>query len=156
MSDVFAIMCDQWFNKHTVDESSWLIGKDMLVEGQALRFLLINKLAICRIIILECVYTIAQEYLIEHFTLRVEKLEVIVILGKRLERWYIALKDRLTEYSKFQDVADHLFEIAGSVFGKESKEQNAVHKGWEAVGILPRIEGPDIAKVISEKTRMQE
>jgi hypothetical protein len=39
MSDVFAIMCDQWVNKHTVDESSWLIGKDMLIEGQALRSL---------------------------------------------------------------------------------------------------------------------
>ena len=29
ISDVFAIMCDQWFNEHTVEESSWLIGKGL-------------------------------------------------------------------------------------------------------------------------------
>ena len=44
--------------------------------------------------------------------------------------WYIALKDKLREYSKFQDAADSTFDIAGSFFGKDSKEQNAVYRGW--------------------------
>ncbi|HKG89531.1 MAG TPA: M4 family metallopeptidase [Nitrososphaeraceae archaeon] len=70
--------------------------------------------------------------------------------------WYIALKDRLREYSKFQDAADITFEIAGLIFGKGSKEQNAVHKGWEAVGIIPREKGPDITKIIGESGRIQE
>ena len=66
--------------------------------------------------------------------------------------WYIALKDRLREYSKFQDAADITFEIAGLIFGKDGKEQNAVYKGWEAVGIIPREKGPDITKVIYKKS----
>jgi hypothetical protein len=32
--------------------------------------------------------------------------------------------------SKFQDAADGTFDIAGSLFGKDSKEQNAVYRGW--------------------------
>ena len=52
--------------------------------------------------------------------------------------------------------ADLLFNIAGSLFGKDSKEQNAVYQGWKAVGILPREEGPDLRNVISEKRKMQE
>ena len=66
--------------------------------------------------------------------------------------WYIALKDRLREYSKFQDAADNTSYIAGSVFGKDSKEQNAVCKGWEVVSIVPR-EGPNITKVIDTKRK---
>ena len=69
--------------------------------------------------------------------------------------WHIALKDRLRKYSKFQDAADVTFYIARSVFGKNSKEENAVFKGWEAVGIIPSEQGPDITKVIYKK-RIQE
>jgi hypothetical protein len=31
-----------------------------------------------------------------------------------------------------------MFDVSGSIFGKESKEQDAVYKGWEGVGITPR------------------
>ena len=57
---------------------------------------------------------------------------------------HVALRDRLREYSKFQDAADVTFEIAGSLFGKDSKEQRAVYKGWEDVGIKPIAEGSNV------------
>lgn len=66
--------------------------------------------------------------------------------------WYIALTDKLREYSKFQDAADITFDIAGSLFGKSSKEQDAVYKAWEGVGIIPK-ESPEITNIISEKRR---
>jgi Zn-dependent metalloprotease len=165
MSDVFAIMCDQWLNKHTVDESSWLIGKDMLVEGQALRSIKEPGTAFPS----DKQISHMQDY---HIGMRIHYSSGIpnrafYLTCKELGNnsyswekagkiWYIALKDGLKEYSKFQDAADLLFNIAGSLFGKDSKEQNAVYQGWKAVGILPREEGPDVSNVISEKRKMQE
>jgi Zn-dependent metalloprotease len=165
MSDVFAIMCDQWLNKHTVDESSWLIGKDMLVEGQALRSIKEPGTAFPS----DKQISHMQDY---HVGMRIHYSSGIpnrafYLTCKEIGNntyswetagkiWYIALKDGLKEYSKFQDAADRLFNIAGSLFGKDSKEQNAVYQGWKAVGILPREEGPDVSNVISEKRKMQE
>lgn len=164
MSDVFAVMCDQWFNKQTVEESSWLVGKDILVEGQALRS------------IKEPGTAYASDKQISHmkdyhvgmrihyssgipnraFYLTCKEIGNNTYSWEKAGKiWYIALKDRLSEYSKFQDAADLLFDIAGALFGNDSKEQNAVYKGWEAVGIRAREQGPDITKVISEK-RLQE
>jgi Zn-dependent metalloprotease len=164
MSDVFAVMCDQWFNKQTVEESSWLIGKDMLVEGQALRSIKEPGSAYAS----DKQISHMQDY---HVGMRIHYSSGIpnrafYLTCKEIGNntyswekagkiWYIALKDRLREYSKFQDAADLLFNIAGALFGKDSKEQNAVYKGWEAVGIRAREQGPNITKVISEK-RLQE
>jgi Zn-dependent metalloprotease len=70
--------------------------------------------------------------------------------------WYIAVIDKLREYSKFQDAADITFDIAGSLFGKGSKEQDAVYKGWEGVGIIPK-ESPEITtRLIGRKRITQE
>jgi Zn-dependent metalloprotease len=162
ISDVFAIMCDQWSNKHTVDDSSWLIGKDMLVEGQALRSIKEPGTAYPT----DKQISHMQDY---HTGMRIHYSSGIpnrafYVACKEIgnnsyswERsgkiWYIALKDRLGEYSKFQDAADVTYYIAGSIFGKDSKEQNAVYKGWEAVGIVPKEEGPDLTKVIGRKRK---
>ena len=160
MSDVFAIMCDQWFNKHTVAESSWLIGKDMLVEGQALRSIKEPGTAYPS----DKQISHIEDYHVGmriHYSSGIPNRAFYLTCNeignnsysweKAGKVWYIALKDRLREYSRFQDAADLLFDIAGSVFGKDSKEQNAVYKGWEAVGIIPREEGPNLVKVIGEK-----
>ena len=49
--------------------------------------------------------------------------------------WYIALRDRLTPTSQFKDTAKATFDTAGAIYGDQSKEQKAVQKGWEAVGV---------------------
>jgi len=49
--------------------------------------------------------------------------------------WYVALRDKLTAASNFQDTANAAFEVAGSLFGSGSLEQQAVRAGWNEVGI---------------------
>ena len=49
--------------------------------------------------------------------------------------WYIALTERLRESSNFQKAANITYEVAGTVYGKTSHEQNAVKKAWDQVGI---------------------
>ena len=49
--------------------------------------------------------------------------------------WYVALKDRLTATSRFQDCANLTYQVAGDLYGAGSIEQQAVKKGWDTVGI---------------------
>jgi Zn-dependent metalloprotease len=49
--------------------------------------------------------------------------------------WYITLRDRLREDSDFQSAANLTFEVAGGLYGKNSKEQKAVKNAWNLVGI---------------------
>jgi Zn-dependent metalloprotease len=49
--------------------------------------------------------------------------------------WYITLRDRLTATSQFKNTAKATFDTAGAIYGDKSKEQKAVQKGWEQVGI---------------------
>jgi Zn-dependent metalloprotease len=49
--------------------------------------------------------------------------------------WYVTLTERLRERSNFQNAADTTFEVAGTLYGKSSNEQNAVKKAWDLVGI---------------------
>jgi Zn-dependent metalloprotease len=48
--------------------------------------------------------------------------------------WYETLKS-LSQYSQFQDAAAKSHSIAGRLFGPGSREQQAVKRGWQAVGI---------------------
>lgn len=50
--------------------------------------------------------------------------------------WYIALRDRLRQRSNFKRAANITLEIAASLYGQGSQEQNAVRKGWTEVGVL--------------------
>jgi Zn-dependent metalloprotease len=49
--------------------------------------------------------------------------------------WYIALTERLRERSTFQKAVNITFEVAGTLYGKSSREQNAVNMAWDQVGI---------------------
>ncbi|HVN52985.1 MAG TPA: M4 family metallopeptidase [Anaerolineaceae bacterium] len=49
--------------------------------------------------------------------------------------WYVTLRDKLNPTSNFQAAADQTFAVAGSLFGQNSLEQQAVKDGWAAVGI---------------------
>ena len=49
--------------------------------------------------------------------------------------WYLTLKDKLKYDSDFQSCANLTWQVAGEKFGSGSLEQQAVKKGWDAVGI---------------------
>ena len=49
--------------------------------------------------------------------------------------WYVTLRDRLRENFDFQDAANMTFDVASSLYGKESTEQKAVLSAWNKVGI---------------------
>jgi Zn-dependent metalloprotease len=56
--------------------------------------------------------------------------------------WYVALKDKLTASSKFQDCVDLTYQTAGELFGAGRIEQQAVKKGWAEVGLTTGGGGP--------------
>jgi len=64
--------------------------------------------------------------------------------GKAGMIWYVALRDKLRERSTFRDAARITISVAGSLYGKASKEQNAVRSAWVKVGVIQ-------GKVKSEK-----
>lgn len=56
--------------------------------------------------------------------------------------WYKTLTDKLQERSTFQQACDLTYEAAGELYGINSLEQQAVKKGWEAVGITTGGDAP--------------
>ncbi len=51
--------------------------------------------------------------------------------------WYKTLCEELDQLSDFQAAANSTFKVAGDLYGKNSAEQKAVYKGWQAVGLIP-------------------
>jgi Zn-dependent metalloprotease len=49
--------------------------------------------------------------------------------------WYRTLLEKLHRTSQFIDAATGSIEVAGELYGKDSKEQEAVRKGWSEVGV---------------------
>ena len=159
MSDAFAIMCDQWVNKHTADDSHWLIGKDMMVKGQALRSM--EKPGTARPSDHQVSsYNDYTEGMGPHTSSGIANkafcLACKKVGGNTWERlgkvWYITLKDKLREASTFQDAANHTFRVAGDLFGDSSKEQEAVSYGWSEVGI--EAENPNVSDLLVDRNTL--
>lgn len=158
MSDVFAIMCDQWVNHETAEMSDWLIGRGMLVGGgRALRSLKEPGTAHPsdkQISHMNDYHTGMRIHYSSGIPNKAFYITCEKIGGFSWEKagriWYLTLRDRLREYSKFQDAADMTFEVAGSVFGEESDEQKAVRLGWKSVGIDAKHIG---ARTLTLKSR---
>jgi Zn-dependent metalloprotease len=55
--------------------------------------------------------------------------------------WYVTLCDRLAVRSEFQDAANLTFQVAGTLYGAGSLEQQAVRTGWAEVGISVDTDG---------------
>ena len=51
--------------------------------------------------------------------------------------WYVTLRDKIQSTTNFQGMADLTYGVAGDLFGANSLEQQAVSKGWTAVGLAP-------------------
>jgi len=154
-SDVFGSLVKQYHLNQTVDKADWLIGEGLLsrkVKGIALRSMKEPGTA----------YddpTIGKDPQIGHWkdykTIssdnggvhinsgipnRAFYLTAMDLGGHSWEKagkiWYITLRDRLRERSDFHTTANFTFEVAGSLYGKGSQEQNAVQKAWNQVGII--------------------
>jgi Zn-dependent metalloprotease len=159
MSDVFAIMCDQWVNKETVNDSHWLIGKDIMVRGDALRSMKNPGTAhpgdrqVSHVRDYREGMGPHQSSGIPNKAFYTASMKVG---GNSYESigmiWYIALKDRLSRYSQFQDAANHTYSIAGEFFGEGSKEQEAVASGWSEVGVEARK--PTMEEIIVERKEL--
>jgi Zn-dependent metalloprotease len=65
--------------------------------------------------------------------------------------WYVALRDRLGLTTNFQQAADITHEVAGTLYGADSAEQQAVRTGWAEVGIIVQAgaEQPGCGQVAS-------
>ncbi|MFZ0327370.1 MAG: M4 family metallopeptidase [Nitrososphaeraceae archaeon] len=159
-SDIFGSLVKQYTLKQTADEADWLIGPGLFtrkIKGVALRSMKAPGTAFDD-------PTIGKDPQPGHMKEYVNTsndnggvhtnsgipnhafyLTAIEIGGKAWEKagkiWYITLRDRLSENATFQDTANLTFDVAGTLFGKDSKEQKAVASGWKGTGIAPKSKG---------------
>jgi Zn-dependent metalloprotease len=153
-SDVFGSLVKQYVLKQTVDKADWLIGAGLFskkVKGIALRSMKEPGTA----------YndpTIGKDPQPGHMKKYVKTSSdnggVHINSGipnrafyfaaqdlggyaweKAGKIWYVTLRDKLRENSNFKDAANFTFEVAGTIYGKGSKEEKAILNAWQKVGI---------------------
>ena len=153
-SDVFGSMVKQYAHGQTVDKADWLIGDGLFerkIKGIALRSMKEPGSAYNDPTIgkdpqpghmKEYVGTTSDNggvHINSGIPNHAFYLTAMELGGYAWEIagniWYITLRDRLRERSDFQRAADLTFEVAANLYGKNSKEQNAVKNGWNQVGI---------------------
>lgn len=156
-SDVFGSLVKQYGLKQKAEKADWLIGAGLFtrkVKGVALRSMKQPGTAYNDSIIgkdpqpahmKKFVHTTTDNggvHINSGIPNRAFYLAAVEIGGYAWEKigriWYVTLTDRLKENSKFQDAANLTFDVAGSLYGKDSKEQRAVFDAWDKVGIIVR------------------
>jgi Zn-dependent metalloprotease len=154
LSDVFGSMIKQHSLKQKADKADWLIGAGLFtrkVNGAALRSMKEPGTAYNDPTIgkdpqpghmKDFVNTTSDNggvHINSGIPNRAFYLAAIELGGYAWEKagkiWYIALTERLRERSTFQNAANITVEVAGTLYGKSSVEQNAVKKAWDQVGI---------------------
>ena len=153
-SDVFGSLVKQYILKQNVDKADWLIGAGLFarkVNGVALRSMKDPGTAYDDPTIgkdpqpghmKNFVKTTSDNggvHINSGIPNRAFYLAAQEIGGYAWEKtgkiWYVTLRDRLRENSDFQDTANFTFDVAGSLFGKVSREQKAILNAWDKVGI---------------------
>jgi Zn-dependent metalloprotease len=153
-SDVFGSMIKQWTNKENVDRADWLIGADLFnskINGKALRSMKEPGTAYDDSTIgrdpqpghMKNYQDIDSDNGGVHINSGIPNkafyLLAMELGGYSWEKagkiWYVTLRDKLRERSNFNMAARFTFETAGELYGRRSKEQNAVKKAWSSVGI---------------------
>ena len=152
-SDVFGSLVKQYILKQNVDKADWLIGAGLFarkVKGVALRSMKDPGTAYDDPTIgkdpqpghmKNFVKTTSDNggvHINSGIPNRAFYFAAQEIGGYAWEKtgkiWYVTLRDRLRENSDFQDTANFTFDVAGSLFGKGSREQKAVLNAWDKVG----------------------
>lgn len=155
MSDVFGSIVKQYVMNQNVDEADWLIGEGLFtskVNGIALRSMKEPGSAYNDPIL-------GKDPQLSHMKDYVDTtddnggvhinsgipnhafyLTAMELGGYSWEKvgliWYIALRDLLRRRSNFKRAAQVTCKVAERIFGKNSKEYNAVYNGWKEVGIV--------------------
>ncbi|HKQ21794.1 MAG TPA: M4 family metallopeptidase [Nitrososphaeraceae archaeon] len=156
-SDVFGSLIKQYSLKQKSVEADWLIGDGLFsskVKGVALRSLKRPGTAYNDPTIgkdpqpghmKDYVDTTSDNggvHINSGIPNRAFYLTAIEIGGYSWEKpgkiWYSTLTEKLRENSNFHDAANSTFEVSGVIYGKNSKEQQAVKKAWASVGIIIR------------------
>jgi Zn-dependent metalloprotease len=156
-SDVFGSLIKQYSLHQSADEADWLIGEGIFTEkvkGSALRSMKAPGMAYNDTVIgkdpqpahmKDYVTTLSDNgavHINSGIPNRAFYLAANEIGGYAWEKagliWYNTLTERLGEKSGFQDAADSTYRVAGELFGQNSREQKAVIKAWDLVGIQSR------------------
>lgn len=161
MSDVFGSLVKQYQSQQIASEADWIIGEGLFssnVNGVGIRSMKAPGTAYDDPVLgkdpqpahmRDYVNTISDNggvhinSGIPNHAFYVTALELGGFAWEKAGQiWYITLKDKLTATSKFQDCANLTHQVAGELYGAGSIEQQAVKKGWDAVGLTVGGGGP--------------
>ena len=153
-SDIFGSMIKQHALKQTVDKADWLIGSGLFtrkVKGIALRSMKAPGTAYNDPTVgkdpqpshmKDYVNTSSDNggvHINSGIPNRAFYLTAMALGGYAWEQagkiWYVTLTEKLREVSDFQKAAKMTFDVARTIYGEGSKEETAVQKSWESVGI---------------------
>lgn len=158
ISDVFGSLVKQWANNQTADQADWLIGAGLFtsaVQGKALRSMSDPgtayddpnlgkdpqpaKMA-------DYVDTSDDNggvHINSGIPNRAFFLAAKAIGGYAWQKtgliWYRTLTGALNPSADFQAMANATATVAGSLFGQNSAEQQAVRDAWSTVGVAPSV-----------------
>ena len=154
MSDVFGSLVKQMKLGQTADQADWLIGAGLLmrgISGAALRSMKDPGSAYDDPTLgkdpqpgnMSDYLNTTQDNGGVHINSGIPNkafyLTATQLGGNAWERagkiWYVTLTQRLQATSNFQDAANQTHDVAGSLFGPNSPEQQAVDAGWAGVGV---------------------
>jgi Zn-dependent metalloprotease len=154
MSDVFGSLVKQYSLNQGAAEADWLIGAGLLaagVNGVALRSMKAPGTAYDDPVLgkdpqpghMNDYVNTSSDNGGVHINSGIPNRAFYVVAtqlgGKAWEKagqiWYVTLRDKLTSGSNFQTCANQTFQVAGTLFGAGSLEQQAVKFGWSEVGI---------------------
>ena len=161
MSDVFGSLVKQYKLQQTATEADWIIGQGLLTEnvnGVGIRSMKAPGTAYDDPVLgkdpqpghmRDYVNTLSDNggvHINSGIPNHAFYIAAVELGGYAWEKagqiWYVALKDKLTANSKFQDCANLTYQTAGELFGAGSIEQQAVRKGWTEVGLPIEGGGP--------------
>jgi Zn-dependent metalloprotease len=156
ISDVFGSLIKQWANNQDVTQADWLIGKGLFtnaVQGQAIRSMAAPGSAYDDPNIGKdpqpatmAAYVNTTDdnggvHINSGICNRAFYLAAMAIGGYAWQKagliWYRTLNGSLNPSADFQTMANATTIVAGSLFGQNSTEQQAVIDAWSQVGLAP-------------------
>jgi Zn-dependent metalloprotease len=158
ISDVFGSLVKQWVNNWTVDHADWLIGSGLFtnaVQGKAIRSMSDPGTAYDDPNIgkdpqpakmADYVNTSQDNggvHINSGIPNRAFYLAAKAIGGYAWQKtgliWYRTLTGALSPTADFQAMANATTTVAGSLFGQNGVEQQAVRDAWRTVGVAPTV-----------------
>jgi Zn-dependent metalloprotease len=154
-ADVFGALVKQRIKNQTAQQADWIIGEGLLapgVKGVGIRSMKAPGTAYDDPVLgkdpqpghMRDKYTGWEDNAGVHINSGIPNhafyLAATEIGGYAWEKagkiWYITLRDRLRNQAEFKTAARATIEVAGKLYGNDSKEQKAVQNAWQKVGVL--------------------